>query len=233
MSRPCSPRWLTTLRGTRQRACPTAAFTGVATRWRETSSARCQPTSPTFAVTPIELIPSGDTVAVVARYTGTGKSTGKELDLEVAHVWDVRDGKVARFRHFPDTVGSSSRSCRPRWLYNLIEGTQAAGLDDRCPLLGWRLWTRYRRYSWRAPVSAHSRDPPVLTDRVYASRVSRDRIIHVSPPPPERPGLPFEMVAVVPFLILAALAAWQIALAGHALWLTAGAARAAARAETE
>jgi hypothetical protein len=41
-----------------------------------------------------------------------------------------------------------------------------------------------------------------------------------------------EMVAVIPFLILAALAAWQIALAGHTLWLTAGAARAAARAET-
>ena len=41
-----------------------------------------------------------------------------------------------------------------------------------------------------------------------------------------------EVVAVIPFLILAALAAWQIALAGHALWLTAGAARAAARAET-
>ena len=39
-----------------------------------------------FAVTPIELIPSGDTVAVAARYTGTGKSTGKELDLEVVHV---------------------------------------------------------------------------------------------------------------------------------------------------
>jgi Flp pilus assembly protein TadG len=41
-----------------------------------------------------------------------------------------------------------------------------------------------------------------------------------------------ETVAVIPFLILAALAAWQIALAGHALWLTAGAARTAARAET-
>ncbi len=59
---------------------------------------------PDFAVTPIELIPSGDTVAVVARCTGTGKSTGKELDLEVVHVWDVRDGKVVRFRQFADTV---------------------------------------------------------------------------------------------------------------------------------
>jgi hypothetical protein len=41
-----------------------------------------------------------------------------------------------------------------------------------------------------------------------------------------------EMVAIIPFVVLAALAAWQIALAGHTLWLTAGAARAAARADT-
>ena len=26
------------------------------------------------------------------------------LDLEVVHVWDVRDGKIVRFRQFPDTV---------------------------------------------------------------------------------------------------------------------------------
>jgi hypothetical protein len=41
-----------------------------------------------------------------------------------------------------------------------------------------------------------------------------------------------EMVAVVPFVILVALVAWQVGLAGHTLWLTAGAARAAARADT-
>jgi hypothetical protein len=40
------------------------------------------------------------------------------------------------------------------------------------------------------------------------------------------------MVAVLPFVVLAALIAWQFALAGHALWLSAGAARAAARADT-
>jgi uncharacterized protein len=55
-------------------------------------------------VTPLELIGSGDTVAVVARYTGTGKSTGKALNLEVVHVWDVRDGKIVRFRQFADAV---------------------------------------------------------------------------------------------------------------------------------
>jgi uncharacterized protein len=59
---------------------------------------------PNFAVTPEEYIASGDTVAVIARYTGTGKATGQELDLQVAHLWDVRDGMLARFRQFADTA---------------------------------------------------------------------------------------------------------------------------------
>ncbi|MDQ6811468.1 MAG: nuclear transport factor 2 family protein [Actinomycetota bacterium] len=57
-----------------------------------------------FAVTPEELIGSGATVAAVVRYTGTGKATGKALDVPVVHVWDIRDGKAARFRQFIDTV---------------------------------------------------------------------------------------------------------------------------------
>jgi hypothetical protein len=40
-----------------------------------------------------------------------------------------------------------------------------------------------------------------------------------------------EVVAVVPAVILAALIGWQLLLAGHTLWLCAGAARAAARAD--
>jgi ketosteroid isomerase-like protein len=57
-----------------------------------------------FAVTPEELIGSGATVAAVVRYTGTGKATGKALDMPVVHLWDIRDGKLARFRQFIDTV---------------------------------------------------------------------------------------------------------------------------------
>jgi ketosteroid isomerase-like protein len=57
-----------------------------------------------FAVTPEELIGSGGTVAAVVRYTGTGKATGKTLDLPAVHVWDIRDGKATRFRQFIDTV---------------------------------------------------------------------------------------------------------------------------------
>ena len=59
---------------------------------------------PNFAVSPEEFIGSGDTLAVVVRYTGTGQATGKQLDLPVVHVWDVRDGKIARFRQFIDTA---------------------------------------------------------------------------------------------------------------------------------
>jgi pilus assembly protein CpaE len=40
-----------------------------------------------------------------------------------------------------------------------------------------------------------------------------------------------ELVAVVPFVLLVAAVAWQLALAGDAAWLSAHAARAAARAD--
>jgi hypothetical protein len=40
-----------------------------------------------------------------------------------------------------------------------------------------------------------------------------------------------ELVAAVPMALLVVLAAWQFALVGHAAWLSAHAARAAARAE--
>jgi uncharacterized protein len=57
-----------------------------------------------FAATPEEFVGSGDTVAVVVRYTGTGKVTGKTLDVPAVHVWDIHDGKLTRFRQFIDTV---------------------------------------------------------------------------------------------------------------------------------
>jgi hypothetical protein len=40
-----------------------------------------------------------------------------------------------------------------------------------------------------------------------------------------------ETVALLPVVLLVAVAAWQLAVTGHALWLCANAARAAARAE--
>ena len=57
-----------------------------------------------FAVTPEEFIASGNAVAAVVRYTGTGQATGKQLDLPAVHVFNVRDGKIAQFRQFIDTA---------------------------------------------------------------------------------------------------------------------------------
>lgn len=57
---------------------------------------------PDFAATPEEVIPSGRTVAVIGRYTGTGRATGMKLDLPIVHIWDVHEGKIASFRQFVD-----------------------------------------------------------------------------------------------------------------------------------
>ena len=40
-----------------------------------------------------------------------------------------------------------------------------------------------------------------------------------------------ELVAALPFVLLGLVVAWQLALCGHTLWLAAGAARVAARAD--
>ncbi|NEK57057.1 nuclear transport factor 2 family protein [Geodermatophilus sabuli] len=57
-----------------------------------------------FRVEPHKFISNGETVAVEARYRATShRATGKPLDAQVAHVWDVRDGKVVRFQQYVDT----------------------------------------------------------------------------------------------------------------------------------
>jgi uncharacterized protein len=58
---------------------------------------------PDLAVVPVQVIESGEEVAIVQRYTGTA-ATGKPLDIVGVGVWDVRGGKVARYRQFVDTV---------------------------------------------------------------------------------------------------------------------------------
>ncbi len=56
-----------------------------------------------FTVHPRSLHGAGDSVIVEGRYTGTYKPTGKSMDTQVCHVWDVKDGKVTRFQQYVDT----------------------------------------------------------------------------------------------------------------------------------
>jgi hypothetical protein len=57
-----------------------------------------------FAVHPRTFHDAGASVIVEARYSGTYKATGKSMDLQVCHVWDVKDGKVTRFQQYGDTA---------------------------------------------------------------------------------------------------------------------------------
>ena len=57
-----------------------------------------------FGVHPKSFHAAGGSVIVEARYSGKYKATGKSLDAQVCHVWDVKDGKVTRFQQYVDTA---------------------------------------------------------------------------------------------------------------------------------
>lgn len=57
-----------------------------------------------FTVHPGRFHDSGHSVTVEARYSGTYRATGKRMDAQVCHVWDVTDGRVTRFQQYVDTA---------------------------------------------------------------------------------------------------------------------------------
>ena len=57
-----------------------------------------------FAAVPEEFLDAGDTVVVLGRYRGTHKASGRPMDAQMAHIWRVRDGKVAAFQQYTDTL---------------------------------------------------------------------------------------------------------------------------------
>ena len=57
-----------------------------------------------FAVHPKSFHGAGDSVIVEGRYSGTFKPTGKGMDTQFCHVWDVKDGKITRFQQYVDTA---------------------------------------------------------------------------------------------------------------------------------
>ena len=57
-----------------------------------------------FTVHPKRFLDAGDSVVVEARYTGTYKPTGKSMDTQVCHIWDVNNGKITRFQQYMDTA---------------------------------------------------------------------------------------------------------------------------------
>lgn len=56
-----------------------------------------------FAIDIRRIISAGDTVVVEARYRAIAKATGKVLNADVAHVFDVRDRKIVRVQQYSDS----------------------------------------------------------------------------------------------------------------------------------
>ncbi len=56
-----------------------------------------------FSFTEEEIFGTGDRVVVLGHYGGTAPATGKAMRASVAHIYDLRDGKICRFRMFADT----------------------------------------------------------------------------------------------------------------------------------
>jgi len=57
-----------------------------------------------FAVVSAGVIDGGEMVAAEGRYTGTVKSTGTPLDAQFVHVFELRAGKIVKFRQYTDTL---------------------------------------------------------------------------------------------------------------------------------
>ncbi len=53
---------------------------------------------------PREFVAQGDTVVVLGYERSLNKHTGRTLEQEWAHVYTLRDGKIARGRFFEDTA---------------------------------------------------------------------------------------------------------------------------------
>jgi ketosteroid isomerase-like protein len=57
-----------------------------------------------YTVTPARFSDAGDRIVVEGRYTGTYKATGKSIDAQFCHVWEVQDGKLKAFQQYTDTA---------------------------------------------------------------------------------------------------------------------------------
>jgi ketosteroid isomerase-like protein len=57
-----------------------------------------------FQVHAAEYVDGGDIVVTLGRYTGVYKTTGRALDAQFAHVWYIKNGKIARFQQYADTA---------------------------------------------------------------------------------------------------------------------------------
>jgi uncharacterized protein len=57
-----------------------------------------------FSAKPHEFIADGSRLVALGIYSGRSKATGKSMSSPFAHVWTVRDGRLASFNMYTDTA---------------------------------------------------------------------------------------------------------------------------------
>lgn len=56
-----------------------------------------------FRVEVGEIVGGPEVVTMFGRYRGRALRSGRELDVQAAHTWWIRDGRIARFQQMVDT----------------------------------------------------------------------------------------------------------------------------------
>jgi ketosteroid isomerase-like protein len=64
---------------------------------------RLDNTLESFSWLPEHFIEGTNVVVVEGRLTGVMRATGKPVDTEFAHIWQLLDGQIKRFRQYTDT----------------------------------------------------------------------------------------------------------------------------------
>ncbi len=57
-----------------------------------------------FTVHPEKYYNTGSTVIVEGRYKGMYRKTGNNMDIQVCHIWEVKNGKLTKFQQYVDTA---------------------------------------------------------------------------------------------------------------------------------
>lgn len=60
-----------------------------------------------FSAVSDEIIDGGETIVSLGHYSGTSKATGREMRAQFAHVFRVKNGKIAGFQQYADTLGTA------------------------------------------------------------------------------------------------------------------------------
>jgi ketosteroid isomerase-like protein len=66
-----------------------------------------------LAVVPEEFVDAGEIVIALGRFQGHFRANGAALDAQFAHLFRIRDGRVARFDEYADTLQTAQAMARP------------------------------------------------------------------------------------------------------------------------